>query len=69
MKPYVVEITERYRKHVVVYAEDEGQAEEFAWQLCDCGDIDMERNCYAGRVMSTCRANADDLETYDVYRA
>lgn len=46
---YVVEIEEKYHKTVVVYARDIARAEEIADGLCDRGEIDMEKNTYAGR--------------------
>lgn len=49
LRRYVVEIEEKYHKTVAVYASDAVRAEEIAGGLCDCGEIDMERNTYAGR--------------------
>lgn len=46
---YVVEIEEKYRKTVAVYASSIARAEEIADGLCDSGVIDMEKNTYAGR--------------------
>lgn len=46
---YVVEIEEKYHKTVAVYARDIARAEEIADSLCDSGEIDMEKNTYAGR--------------------
>ncbi len=48
-KPYVVDIQEHYHRSVVVWAENEKQAACTVDSLCDCGEIDLERNCYAGR--------------------
>lgn len=50
---YKVEISETYRKEVIVYAKNIGRAEELADQLCDSGEIDMDKNCYGGRDFST----------------
>ena len=69
MKPYVVDIEEHYHRGVIVYANCASEAEELANELCDCGDIDLERNCYAGRDVNAYPANENDLEIYDVYEA
>lgn len=67
-KPFTVEIEESYHKTVVIYAEDDAEAEEIAHQLCDEGEIDMGRNCYAGRVCnSSGEASEEDKKNYYVY--
>lgn len=67
-KPYIVCIQEHYHKSVVVWAEDEGKAAAIADSLCDCGEIDLERNCYAGRDVDVQGvAGEDDLHEFDKY--
>lgn len=50
---YVVEIEEKFHKTVAVYASSLSRAEEIADGLCDNGDIDMDKNTYAGRSFNT----------------
>ena len=50
---YVVEIEEKFHKTVAVYASSLSRAEEIADGLCDSGDINMEKNTYAGRSFCT----------------
>lgn len=67
-KPYIVNIQEHYYTSVVVWAEDEGKAAAIADSLCDRGEIDMERNCYAGwDVYVQGVAGEDDLYELDEY--
>ena len=67
-KPFTVEIEESYHKTVVIYAEDDLEAEEIAHQLCDNGEIDMERNCYAGRACnSSGESSKEDMKNFFVY--
>ena len=53
LQRYEIEITEKYRRHVVIYAKNVARAEDIAEELCDCGEIDMDRNCYEGRTLNT----------------
>ena len=47
-KPHIVELTEAYRRQVVVWAEDENEAFEIATDLYETGEIDMTRNTFDG---------------------
>ena len=69
MKPYVVDIEEHYHRGIIVYANSPSEAEEYANELCDCGDVDMERNCYLGRDVNAYPASEKELEIYDKYEA
>ena len=66
-KPYVVDIEEHFHRGVIIYAKSVAEAEEIAKSLCDSGDIDMGRNCYAGRDTNAYAASDEDLEIYDIY--
>lgn len=68
LKPYIVEIEETFRRKVIIWAKDTGDAAALAEELCDSGDIDMERNCYDGRIAVTSGiADEDELDEYDQY--
>jgi len=58
-KYFTVEIEESYHRTVVILADDEADAEAKADALCNSGEIDLERNCYAGRSVS-CSGDATD---------
>lgn len=64
-KAYVIEIEESYHRTVIVYAQSDEEAENIADSLCDSGDIDLERNCYAGRACrSSGLASAEDFADF-----
>lgn len=64
-KPYVIEIEESYHRTVIVYAESAQEAEKAADALCDSEEIDLGRNCYAGRACrSSGPASAEDLANF-----
>lgn len=68
LKPYVVEIEEVFRRKVIVWAENTGDAAARAEELCDSGDIDMDRNCFGGRIAVTSGvADDEDLKILDRY--
>ena len=51
LKPFIVDITEEYHKSVVVWAEDQAQANNLADELCgECAIQFSPENC-AGRVV------------------
>lgn len=64
-KAFVVEIEESYHRTVIVYAESAEEAENIAGALCDSEEIDLGRNCYAGRACrSSGPASAEDLADF-----
>lgn len=68
LKPYIVEIEEVFRRKVIIWAENTGDAAARAEELCDSGDIDMNRNCFDGRMaVISGIANDDEFDVLDKY--
>lgn len=68
LKPYIVEIEEVFRRRVIVWAENTGDAAARAEELCDSGDIDMDRNCFDGRMAVTSGiADDNEMDNLDQY--
>lgn len=67
-EPYLIEVVETFRKTVICWAEDNYEAQEIAEELCNRGDIDVERNGFDGRE-TICKGKAPVSETdrYDNY--
>lgn len=67
-KPYIVYIQEHYHRSVVVWAENKEQAACAADSLCDCGEVELERSCYAGRDVDVQGvAEESSLSMFDQY--
>ena len=68
LKPYIVEIEEVFRRKVIIWETDTGSAAARAEELCDSGEINMERNCYDGRIAVTSGvADENELCKYEQY--
>lgn len=52
-KPYLIRIEESFKREVIVWASDGWAAIARAEELCNNGTIDMSRNCFDGRNVST----------------
>ena len=67
-KPFLVHITESYHRSVIVWAKNPSAAMSDADTLCDAGEIDFERNCYAGREINVeMKARAEDFSQFAEY--
>lgn len=68
LKPYIVTVVEKYSRSVVVWAEDQYEAENAAYNLCNDGNIDISyddfdcRDCLGNGVCT--EAQLDFYEQY-----
>lgn len=68
LKPYAVTIKEVYSKTVIIWAGDNFDAEEQAYDRCSNDEIEFEPNDFVDRE-ATCDglAQADDLKRFEIY--
>lgn len=64
LHPFVVDFVVTYRGSILVYAEDEEAAEEYASDLYENGEYDPERNGYDGAEITATPGRPADLEAY-----
>lgn len=61
---YVVKVTEKFVKHVVIEAENKYLAEEKAWDAYDREDISLDYRDYDGADVQFVRLANEDDEDY-----
>lgn len=68
LKPYAVTIKEIYSKTVIIWAGNNFDAEEQAYDRCSNDEIEFEPDDFVDRV-TTCDglAQADDLKRFEIY--
>lgn len=64
---FTVDITECYRKTIVVPAINADEAKELTHALCNCGAIELSGDHYAYRTISVSEATENDLDSYEFY--
>lgn len=68
LKPYAVTIKEVYAKTVIIWAEDNIEAEEQAQERCSSDEIEFEPDDFIERETSCDGiAQADDLKRFEIY--
>lgn len=68
LKPYAVTIKEVYAKTVIIWAEDNIEAEELAHDRCSSDEIEFEPDDFVDRETSCDGiAQADDLKRFEIY--
>lgn len=65
-KPFLVQITETYKRTVVIFAEDQEQAEETANDLCSDDVIEIDCESFTGRQCECIRCVEDQPDREDI---
>ena len=66
-KPYIMNITEKFTKQVIVWAEDRTEAVELTEELCNRDSIPIEDGSFSRDVFVQFKAEGYDLNIFEQY--